>query len=98
MVDLSIDSSGIIEICKSAPMRSALQEQADKIRASASSEADSLIPALESATHRNLSNMRNPNYYSGVNELRYTCVGAVWAGNTLGVLAENANKTLGRWG
>ncbi len=98
MVDFKFDSTGIIEICKSASMRSALQEQADKIRRSATSEAESLIPALESATGKKLSHMRNTHYYSGVDELKYTCVGAVWAGNPVGVLAENTNKTLSRWG
>ncbi|CDD67586.1 unknown [Eggerthella sp. CAG:368] len=98
MVDFKIDLSGIEEICKSAGMRSALQEQADKICTAASSEAESLIPALQEYAHQDLSKMQNDNYYSGVDELTHTCVGAVWAGNPVGLMAQNVYRTLEKQG
>ncbi len=94
MADFSVNSAGIIEICKSAAMRSALQSAADSIAAKANAEASNLIPSLQEYAHQDLTKMRNPNYFSGVDELSRTCVGAVWTGNTVGMMAQNVYKTL----
>lgn len=79
---------GIAEICKSAPMRSALmsaaQEQADAANRDAETHKDAL----------HVTELRVPPYRADVDELKYTCVGVAYTGNHIARECESRFKSL----
>ncbi len=88
-VEFEVDKAGIVEICKSAGMRSALGAIASGFASAANREAyaflheDIHVDAVE----------RMP-YGSAVDELDKTCVGVAFTRTSLGGINEARNKSL----
>lgn len=88
-VEFRVDRAGIVEICKSAGMRSALGAIADGFASAANREAyaflheDAHVGAVDAMP-----------YGSAVDELDKTCVGVAYTRTSLGGLNEARNKSL----
>lgn len=88
-VDFEIDTSGIIEICKSSSMRSVLKAEADKFASAAN--ADALSPKELHVTV-----IKAPLYASAVDTLDSTCVGVAYTNSVLGGYNEAKRKSLSK--
>lgn len=92
MVDVGfrLDEAGLVEVCKSGGMRSALMDAASKI----ASAANAAARGHEKALH--VSEFKVPPYAAHVDVLARTAVGAAHTNSKMGRLDEAKFKSLSR--